>query len=58
MLPIGFLFLYREQLVTNEYCYDREYKNLLVRYSEDGTLEKYVHLIAIQQLMLLIMLTG
>ncbi len=26
-----------------EYCYDRENKNLLVRYSEDGTLEKYVY---------------
>ena len=43
MLPIGFLFSYREQLVTNEYCFDREYKNLLVRYSEDGTLEKYMY---------------
>ena len=43
MLPISFLFLYREQLVTNEYCYDRENKNLLVRYSEEGTLEKYVY---------------
>ncbi len=30
-------------MAINEYYYDRENKNLLVRYSEDGTLEKYVY---------------
>ncbi len=32
-----------EYAESYEYCYDRENKNLLVRYSEDGTLEKYVY---------------
>ncbi|MCR4678979.1 MAG: RHS repeat-associated core domain-containing protein [Lachnospiraceae bacterium] len=33
----------QEVSVSNEYCYDRENKNLLVRFSSDGTIEKYVY---------------
>ncbi|MBR5762143.1 MAG: RHS repeat-associated core domain-containing protein [Lachnospiraceae bacterium] len=33
----------QEVSVSNEYCYDREKKNLLVRFSSDGTIEKYVY---------------
>lgn len=35
--------LQREYVRSNEYCYDRENKNLLVRFSDDGTIEKYVY---------------
>ncbi|SCX02177.1 RHS repeat-associated core domain-containing protein [Lachnospiraceae bacterium YSD2013] len=33
----------QEVSFSNEYCYDRENKNLLVRFSSDGTIEKYVY---------------
>ena len=33
----------QEVSFSNEYCYDRENKNLLVRVSSDGTIEKYVY---------------
>ncbi len=32
-----------EAIRTTEFCYDRENKNLLVRYTDDGTIEKYVY---------------
>mgnify|MGYP000260794982 CR=1 FL=1 len=34
---------YRIKSGTEEYCYDRQNKNLLVRYAKDGSIEKYVY---------------